>query len=274
MVLKASTIKATPFTTFLLLVMIFVVVVFFQAPPPSQPNNSNDTNVWNDHSQQTFARQIRELQEGHQRTLMLLNKLFCEAKLVLPSGGFCLNKDKLIVGGNYMWSAKLCVGLETLFGSSTVADLGAGLGHYGRCFLRNTEGILVHPNTKDIDYINKEYLNKMEEAGLNGTSQVIKSWNDSTPGVECIAAGEPGQVWTCSEIRKGRGLVVWERGRVAEAEQWPCADLSACGWGALWDPFLLMVGDGMVRRKEAIERVLRECVLLADSQYGWGGRVV
>lgn len=206
MVLKASTIKATPFATFLLLVMIFVVVVFFQAAPSSQPhNNSNDTNVWNDHSQQTFARQMRELQEGHQRTLMLLNKLFCEANLVLPSGGFCLDKDKLIVGWNYYWSAKLCAALETLFGSSTVADLGAGLGHYGRCFLRNTEGILVHPNTEDIDYINKEYHNKMEEAGLNGTSQVIKSWNgwDGAANIDEFTGGKIAYVDLSSPVNLG-----------------------------------------------------------------------
>ncbi|XP_069195056.1 uncharacterized protein [Procambarus clarkii] len=71
----------------------------------------------------------------------------------------------------------LCAGLEQLFGNTTVADLGAGLGHYGRCFLRRSEGILNHPNKVEIENINKDYTNLMKNAGLSGTPQVIKSWN-------------------------------------------------------------------------------------------------
>nr|XP_045598256.1 uncharacterized protein LOC123758114 isoform X2 [Procambarus clarkii] len=71
----------------------------------------------------------------------------------------------------------LCAGLEQLFGNTTVADLGAGLGHYGRCFLRRSEGILNHPNKVEIENINKDYTNLMKHAGLSGTPQVINSWN-------------------------------------------------------------------------------------------------
>nr|XP_053654822.1 uncharacterized protein LOC128703961 [Cherax quadricarinatus] len=147
----------------------------------------------------------RELQEGHQRMLVLLDKLFCEANLVLPSGGFCLDKDKLIVGFNNFWSAKLCAGLETFFGRSSVADLGAGLGHYGRCFLRNTAGMLTHSNKEQLDDLNKDYLSQMNQAGLLGAPQVIKSWNgwDAAANIDEITNGRIKSVDLSSPVDLG-----------------------------------------------------------------------
>ncbi|XP_069195069.1 uncharacterized protein [Procambarus clarkii] len=150
-----------------------MAVVLFALPaahsPPHHLSERDDCSL--------FQKQLEELQVGHQRTNVLLNKLLCLAKEVLPSGGFCLDNNKLVVGGNNMWSGQLCAGLEQLFGNTTVADLGAGLGHYGRCFLRRSEGILNHPNKVEIENINKDYLHQMARAGLHGTPQVIKSWH-------------------------------------------------------------------------------------------------
>nr|XP_045604921.1 uncharacterized protein LOC123762454 [Procambarus clarkii] len=142
---------------------------------------------------------------GHQRMVVLVNKLLCEAKQVLPSGGFCLDKIKLVVGGNQMWSGQLCAGLEKLFRESTVADLGAGLGHYGRCFLRKTEGILTHPNKVEIENINKEYLQLMSQAGLSGTRQVIKSWNgwDGAANIDEFTNGRIASVDLASPVNLG-----------------------------------------------------------------------
>ncbi|XP_045598254.1 uncharacterized protein [Procambarus clarkii] len=164
----------------LLLLALWVLTCAFLSHAPDlhlhrSTSTHDDAHSYDDH--QALQTQLRALQETQQRTLVLLNKILCDADNVLPSGGFCLDKSHLFVGGNYMWSAKLCAGLEALFGYSTVADLGAGLGHYGRCFLRMTEGILTHPNLGEVEVINNAYKHHMREAGLLDVPRVIKSWN-------------------------------------------------------------------------------------------------
>nr|XP_045598255.1 uncharacterized protein LOC123758114 isoform X1 [Procambarus clarkii] len=163
--------RTVPVASALLTAIVVVTVVFFNRPVVRDDHRNRKDNY------SALQKQMEELQVGHQRATVLLNKLLCQANQVLPSGGFCLHNNKLVVGGNHMWSGQLCAGLEQLFGNTTVADLGAGLGHYGRCFLRRSEGILNHPNKVEIENINKDYTNLMKHAGLSGTPQVINSWN-------------------------------------------------------------------------------------------------
>lgn len=60
-------------------------------------------------------------------------QLSCQVNGIGPTGGFCLNKDAIHVGGNHMWDAPMCQKMADMFAGKTVLDLGAGLGHYGKC---------------------------------------------------------------------------------------------------------------------------------------------
>ncbi|KAF8070957.1 hypothetical protein HT031_001038 [Scenedesmus sp. PABB004] len=58
------------------------------------------------------------------------------------AGGFCVNATHPNAGGNNQWDAPLCEALATqLLRGAAVLDLGAGLGHYGKCLAGAKAGI-------------------------------------------------------------------------------------------------------------------------------------
>ncbi|XP_076061615.1 uncharacterized protein LOC143037362 [Oratosquilla oratoria] len=70
----------------------------------------------------------------------------------------------------------VCKRLEEIFGDATVGDFGAGLGHYGRCFLRKRENVIVHKNKEEAKFLNDEFIRKMTVVGLLNKPQVIRSY--------------------------------------------------------------------------------------------------
>ncbi|XP_068232441.1 uncharacterized protein [Palaemon carinicauda] len=122
---------------------------------------------------------------------MLTNKLACLTKGVLPSGGFCLEDAKTFQGGNNEWDGKLCAGLEDIFGHSSVGDFGAGLGHYGSCFLRTGNSIVQTSNKQHAAQLEQKYQKEMKSANLSGKPQVVKSWEgfDSALNIEEVSSG-------------------------------------------------------------------------------------
>ncbi|XP_068232443.1 uncharacterized protein [Palaemon carinicauda] len=135
--------------------------------------------------------QREELEEKEGIIQMLTNKLACLTKGVLPSGGFCLEDTKTFQGGNNVWDGPLCAGLEEIFGRSSVGDFGAGLGHYGSCFLRTGDSIVKSSNKDQAASLTKRYQTEMRSADLLGKPQVIKSWEgfDSAFNIEEVSSG-------------------------------------------------------------------------------------
>ncbi|XP_066944866.1 uncharacterized protein [Macrobrachium rosenbergii] len=133
-----------------------------------------------------------ELKEKEGLIQTLTNKLACLTKGVLPSGGFCLEDTKTFQGGNNIWDGRLCAGLEVIFGHSTVGDFGAGLGHYGSCFLRTGDSIVKSSNQEQAAELTKKYQTEMRAANLLEKPQVIKSWEgfDSAFNVEQLSSGK------------------------------------------------------------------------------------
>ncbi|CAF0774187.1 unnamed protein product [Adineta steineri] len=67
--------------------------------------------------------------------------LSCKCNGIGPTGGFCLDRDKIHVGGNQAWCKNLAKELRRLFDKQSVYDFGAGLGWYGKALLANeTDG--------------------------------------------------------------------------------------------------------------------------------------
>lgn len=77
---------------------------------------------------------------------------------------------------------QLCGALEELFGYSSVADFGAGLGHYGRCFLRHNEDFLVRGNELERNALTRFYWQQMTKANLAHKPQVLRSWHGEYSG--------------------------------------------------------------------------------------------
>ena len=65
----------------------------------------------------------------------------CKDKGVHNNGEFCLDSENALDGYNFIWSLKFAQGLENILKNSSILDLGAGLGNYGRYFLRKKEAI-------------------------------------------------------------------------------------------------------------------------------------
>ncbi|XP_066944838.1 uncharacterized protein [Macrobrachium rosenbergii] len=142
------------------------------------------------------ALEIREknelLKEKDGIIQQLTNKLACLTKGVLPSGGFCLDDTKTFQGGNNVWDGLLCAGLEEIFGHSSVGDFGAGLGHYGSCFLRTGDSIVKSSNEAQASSLTNQYRAQMKLANLVDKPQVVKSWEgfDSAFNIEQLSAGK------------------------------------------------------------------------------------
>ena len=70
--------------------------------------------------------------------------LSCKCNGIGPTGGFCLDRNKVHVGGNQMWCQNLAKEFRQLFNKQSVYDFGAGLGWYGKALLANdTDGYSV-----------------------------------------------------------------------------------------------------------------------------------
>ncbi|XP_042865291.1 uncharacterized protein LOC122248930 isoform X2 [Penaeus japonicus] len=141
---------------------------------------------------QGLLKKLTDLEEDKRESRHLLNLLFCRVLKVLPSGGFCLDSKRLFSGGNEMWDGKLCKALEDLFGHSSVADFGAGLGHYGRCFLRHSDNLIQHENRVEQLRMSTSYKSEMLKAGLLNTPQVVKSWHgwDGAVNIGALSKGK------------------------------------------------------------------------------------
>jgi hypothetical protein len=63
--------------------------------------------------------------------------LSCKCKGIGPTGGFCLSKDRIYVGGNELWCKNIAKEFRRLFDKQSVYDFGAGLGWYGKALLAN-----------------------------------------------------------------------------------------------------------------------------------------
>lgn len=118
-----------------------------------------------------------------------LDRLWCLTRKVGSTGGFCLTEENIFAGGNHVWDVKLCRDLETLFGNSSVVDLGAGLGHYGKCFLRIKEPIFTSKLNQKTEKLHRSYLTMMRD--LLHQPQVIKSWDgfDGAINVQYLSNG-------------------------------------------------------------------------------------
>ena len=62
-----------------------------------------------------------------------------------------------------------------MFGNTSVVDFGAGLGPYGRCFLRRKENIFKLKDKEKSEKVNSIFLSYIGEH-IN-TSKVIYSWD-------------------------------------------------------------------------------------------------
>ncbi|XP_042865378.1 uncharacterized protein LOC122248974 isoform X2 [Penaeus japonicus] len=126
------------------------------------------------------------------RTKQLIDNIYCSIADVLPSGGFCLTDKHIFTGHNEAWDGKLCGALEDLFGYASVADFGAGLGHYGRCFLRYDGNFLVHGNDLERASMIRFQRQQMRKANLDQKPQVIRSWKgfDGAANIEKMTDGK------------------------------------------------------------------------------------
>jgi hypothetical protein len=77
--------------------------------------------------------------------------LSCKCNGIGPTGGFCLDKDRVHVGGNNLWCKKLAKELRRLFHQQSVYDFGAGLGWYGKALLANDSDGYSVANYKAFD---------------------------------------------------------------------------------------------------------------------------
>lgn len=73
--------------------------------------------------------------------------LSCRCTGIGPTGGFCLSKEKVEVGGNSRWCPQLASEFRRIFNGKSVYDFGAGMGWYGRALTA----------TQDDGYKIKEY---------------------------------------------------------------------------------------------------------------------
>ncbi|XP_063593324.1 uncharacterized protein LOC134770393 [Penaeus indicus] len=147
---------------------------------------------WNNQVQNTPVMwRMNKLNKVQMEILDYIDRLYCKAFDVLPSGGFCVKDSKTFSGGNFHWDGKLCRALEDLFGHATVADFGAGLGHYGQCFLRSNESFVESEDEAEMTDLATNFAREMADANLTGRGQVIRSWKgwDAAANVARLSRG-------------------------------------------------------------------------------------
>ncbi|XP_037792928.1 uncharacterized protein LOC119588307 [Penaeus monodon] len=134
---------------------------------------------------------MNKLNKVQREILDYIDRLYCNAFDVLPSGGFCVSDTKAFNGGNFHWDGKLCRALEDLFGRATVADFGAGLGHYGQCFLRSNESFVASEDRIEMAKMAAKFEQEMAGANLTGRGQVVRSWKgwDAAANVSRLSHG-------------------------------------------------------------------------------------
>ncbi len=64
---------------------------------------------------------------------MAYGEMYCEKHGIGPTGGYCVKRAEVAVGGNHKWDKPACSRMAEIFAGSTVLDLGCGLGWYGKC---------------------------------------------------------------------------------------------------------------------------------------------
>ncbi|XP_037780988.1 uncharacterized protein LOC119577447 [Penaeus monodon] len=149
---------------------------------------------------------ISVVESSLNKTSQLIKNIYCAVAEVQPSGGFCLTDKHILTGHNEAWDGKLCGALEELFGYSSVADFGAGLGHYGRCFLRHNEDFLVRGNELERNALTRFYWQQMTKANLAHKPQVLRSWHgyDGASNIEKMSGGKIKQLELGTPVDLGR----------------------------------------------------------------------
>ncbi|ROT85492.1 hypothetical protein C7M84_013179 [Penaeus vannamei] len=142
------------------------------------------TILWNSHvapdaQSASILRRMNSMNKVQQEILDYIDRLYCNAFDVMPSGGFCVDDSKAFSGGNFLWDGWLCRALEDLFGGANVADFGAGLGHYGQCFLRSYKSFVETVDEGEKAEMAGNFAREMAAANLTGRGQVVRSWKGS-----------------------------------------------------------------------------------------------
>ncbi|XP_068244097.1 uncharacterized protein [Palaemon carinicauda] len=119
------------------------------------------------------------------------NYTLCDGQTLLQNGAFCLEENHVFINGNEIWDGKLCRSLEEIFGWSSILEVSAGLGHYGRCFYRISHNVIHVDNLAEEEYLESNYKSEMDAAGLRNKSRVIKSWEgyDGSQNVGLLSGG-------------------------------------------------------------------------------------
>lgn len=135
---------------------------------------------------------IDELEQRIRVAYNYIFLLYCAAEgRVMPTGGYCLNEQDILDKWNPTWDGRMCNSLEKVIQHHDILDLGAGRGHYGRCFLRVKNNIIKTKNKAEIERMDKEYAREMERGGLTDKPQVVKSWTgyDGALNIEDLSGG-------------------------------------------------------------------------------------
>jgi len=115
-----------------------------------------------------------------------LGALSCATKGIGPTGGFCLQKDTNDVGGNSQWCSPVAELLRAHFAGQSVYDFGAGLGWYGKVFVRPATSADPGPseyhgfdgaeNVEEVTDNFVSWLDLAEEVHLNGPADWVLSF--------------------------------------------------------------------------------------------------
>ncbi|XP_069995896.1 uncharacterized protein [Penaeus vannamei] len=159
------------------------------------------TILWNSHvapdaQSASILRRMNSMDKVQQEILDYIDRLYCNAFDVMPSGGFCVDDSKAFSGGNFLWDGWLCRALEDLFGSANVADFGAGLGHYGQCFLRSYKSFVETEDEGEKAEMAGNFAREMAAANLTGRGQVVRSWKgwDGAANIARLSRGRIGRL--------------------------------------------------------------------------------
>lgn len=175
---------------FLLLLVSSVVVLSAAA-----------TILWNSHvapdaQSAPIMWRMNSMDKVQQEILDYIDRLYCNAFDVMPSGGFCVDDSRAFSGGNFHWDGWLCRALEDLFGGANVADFGAGLGHYGQCFLRSNKSFVETEDEGEKAEMAGKFAREMAAANLTGRGQVVRSWKgwDGAANIARLSRGRIGRL--------------------------------------------------------------------------------
>jgi hypothetical protein len=120
--------------TFLLILVPFAIVFQLRnAIPAAQEGTTTETLKGDPQSDCEWR--LQKLQQQLTDVTRKYNNMYCEKNGIGPTGGFCLSKEQVSVGGNDHLDKKVAEYLaQNVFTGSTVGDLGAGIGQYTKLF--------------------------------------------------------------------------------------------------------------------------------------------